>query len=99
MTEQNTSVSPPTSEPLDEATYCYRHPQTETGLRCSKCERYICVKCAKRTPVGYICPECQRGLENRFFTGKLSDYGIAALIAGPLSLVTAGIFGFLAVWQ
>ena len=71
---------------------CYRHPQTETSLRCTKCDRYICPKCAVRTPVGYICPECQRAQENKFFTGKLGDYGIALIIALPLSFMAAFLF-------
>ena len=81
--------------PVKEATVCYRHPQTETALRCTKCDRYICPKCANRTPVGYICPECLRAQENRFFTGRLGDYGIAVIIAFPLSLIAAFIFSIL----
>jgi hypothetical protein len=74
---------------------CYRHPNIETGLRCNKCERYICTKCATRTPVGYTCPECIRSHQNRFFTGGLGDYAIAVIIAFPLSLIVAGIFSLL----
>ncbi|RMG21974.1 MAG: hypothetical protein D6724_11275 [Armatimonadetes bacterium] len=40
--------------------HCYRHPGEETTLRCSKCERPICTKCAVLTTVGYRCPECGR---------------------------------------
>lgn len=77
---------------IQEATVCYRHPHIETALRCTKCDRYICPKCANRTPVGYICPECLRSQESRYFTGGLGDYGIAAIIAFPLSLIAAFIF-------
>jgi hypothetical protein len=77
---------------IQEATVCYRHPLIETTLRCAKCDRYICPKCANRTPVGYICPECLRSQENRYFTGGLGDYGIAAIIAFPLSVIVAFIF-------
>lgn len=79
----------------EQPTVCYRHPNTETGLRCNKCDRYICIKCAKRTPVGYTCPECVRQQENKYFTGNVSDYLIAAVIAFPLSLITAALFAFL----
>jgi len=41
-----------------DATYCERHPSRETSLRCGKCERYICPRCAIQTPVGYRCAEC-----------------------------------------
>ena len=81
--------------PAVNAHYCYRHPNVETSLRCKKCDRYICTKCAKQTPVGYICPECLRAQENKFYSGNFSDYIIAAVIALPLSLVTAWAFTFL----
>ena len=37
---------------------CAFHPGTETLLRCSKCEKPICIKCNVQTPVGARCPEC-----------------------------------------
>jgi membrane associated rhomboid family serine protease len=39
---------------------CYRHPNRETGVRCSSCERPICPDCMTPTPVGMRCPECAR---------------------------------------
>ena len=39
---------------------CYRHPNRETGVRCSNCERPICTDCMTSTPVGMRCPECAR---------------------------------------
>ena len=39
---------------------CYRHRGRETGLRCSDCERPICVDCSIDSPVGQKCPECAR---------------------------------------
>lgn len=39
---------------------CYRHPGEETTLRCSRCEKPICSRCALPTTVGYRCPECGR---------------------------------------
>jgi membrane associated rhomboid family serine protease len=37
--------------------YCYRHPDRETGLSCSVCERPICTDCATFAAVGIRCPE------------------------------------------
>jgi membrane associated rhomboid family serine protease len=37
---------------------CYRHPDRETGVACSNCERPICPDCMTPTPVGMRCPEC-----------------------------------------
>jgi membrane associated rhomboid family serine protease len=45
----------------DEATVtCYRHPGREAPLRCTRCERPICLEDAVDAPVGYLCPECAR---------------------------------------
>src|SRR5688572_1451926 len=42
----------------DGRTFCAIHTSVETTLRCNKCGRYMCVKCAVRTPVGYRCKQC-----------------------------------------
>jgi membrane associated rhomboid family serine protease len=39
---------------------CYRHPDRETGVSCSNCDRPICPDCMTTTPVGMRCPECSR---------------------------------------
>lgn len=39
---------------------CYRHPDRETNVSCSNCERPICPDCMTSTPVGMRCPECAR---------------------------------------
>lgn len=41
-----------------EALHCYRHPDRETLLSCSQCERPICTSCMTQAPVGVRCPEC-----------------------------------------
>ncbi|MFI6153657.1 rhomboid family intramembrane serine protease [Kitasatospora sp. NPDC051170] len=37
---------------------CYRHPGTETGVSCTRCERPICPQCMVTASVGFQCPEC-----------------------------------------
>ena len=41
----------------DDLTYCYKHPDRETGVSCQRCDRYICPDCATPGAVGYLCPE------------------------------------------
>lgn len=80
---------------------CYRHPDRETMLRCSRCERPICPNCAKQTPTGYRCPECIRGQQKAFDTTQWSDYPVAFVLAGGLSLAgsfVVGVMGFFTIF-
>jgi hypothetical protein len=83
------------SAAAEEIQYCTVHTTAEATLRCNKCERWMCVKCAVQTPVGYRCRECIRGLENKFFTANSSDYLLVGTIAAGLGLLGAGIMAFL----
>ncbi len=66
--------------------YCANHPQVETSLRCNRCGKPICPKCAISTPTGYRCQECVRGQQKVFETSLWYDYLSAAALAGLLSL-------------
>lgn len=37
---------------------CYRHPDRETAITCTRCDRPICVECMVNAAVGFQCPEC-----------------------------------------
>ncbi len=51
---------PVAGEPGRVAMTCYRHPDTPTRLRCSECDKPICVDCMHHSAVGQRCPECAR---------------------------------------
>jgi len=85
---------------MDEAIhYCARHPQRDTGLRCNRCERYMCTDCAQRTPVGYTCRECLRRHEDKFYQGTWLDYARVAAVGAAggacLAFGTLLLGGFL----
>ena len=76
--------------------YCAVHPQRDTELRCNRCDRYMCIDCAKRTPVGYTCRECVRGHENKFYQGTLIDYALVAAVSalgGALTVFVISLTG------
>lgn len=92
--------NPSSSTTLEaEVHYCAAHPKRDTELRCNRCERYMCIDCAKRTPVGYTCRECVRGHEDKFYEGTTIDYAVIAAVAvvgGAIaSFVSALAGGFL----
>ncbi len=80
--------------------YCANHPQTETTLRCSRCNKPICAKCAVLTPTGYKCKECVRGQQKAFETAEMIDYPVAFVVAMVLSFVgsLSGFLGFFVIF-
>ena len=69
--------------------YCANHPTVETSLRCNKCGKPICAKCAIRMPTGYRCKECVRGQLRIFDTAVWYDYLLGFLIAGVLGFLAS----------
>jgi hypothetical protein len=88
-------------ETKDTTLFCYVHPNRETMLRCSRCERPICPTCAVLTPTGYRCKECLRGQQKIFETAQWIDYPLAILVAGGLSFlgsIAAQALGFFTIF-
>jgi hypothetical protein len=78
--------------------YCANHPNIETTLRCNRCEKPICAKCAILTPTGYRCKECVKGQQKVFETAEWVDYplifAVVAILAylGSLIAFRVGFF-------
>jgi hypothetical protein len=103
VAEAETPAAPllPETAEETETLFCYRHPDRPTGLRCYTCHRPICIKCAKRTPVGYRCPDCIREAQDVFFSAGPLDYlaaGVVALILAVLAGLIVPRFGFFIIF-
>ena len=81
--------------------YCANHPDRPTSLRCNRCEKPICPKCAVPTPTGYRCRECVRGQQKVFETTLWFDYLTASITAVGLSSIGSYLiprFGFFTIF-
>jgi len=81
--------------------FCANHPTTETLLRCNRCEKPICIKCAVQTPTGYRCRECVRGQQKTFETAQWHDLPLAFIVSAIISFagsLVAGAMGFFVIF-
>jgi hypothetical protein len=92
--EEAVGPPPPDEVPLDDGVLtCANHPNVETMLRCNRCGKPICTRCAVQTPVGYRCKECVGQQQASFYSGGVLDY----VIGGVIALVLGGIAGSIMV--
>lgn len=71
--------------------YCYRHPKSETYVRCGRCDQPICPKCAVQGPVGFRCRQC--GLVK---SAALTDFSPRQLALGfGVPIAGGAILGYL----
>ncbi|MGH2709950.1 MAG: rhomboid family intramembrane serine protease [Actinomycetota bacterium] len=75
---------------------CYRHPDRETRVHCTRCERPICPECMTAAPVGHHCPTCvaEARKETRRIRRPFSRPKSVTIV---LLLVNVGVFAVDAV--
>ncbi len=73
--------------------YCANHPNVETLLRCNKCNKPICTKCAVRTAVGFRCKECIRAQQGIYYNAETWDNPIALIVSLMVTLIATPIAG------
>jgi len=83
---------------MTETLYCANHPSQETSLRCNRCEKLICSKCAIHMPTGYRCKECVNEQKKVFENAVWVDYAIGFVVAAILSAIASAIVGFISNW-
>lgn len=78
---------------------CFRHPDRETYLSCSRCGRSACPDCLRSAPVGQHCVECvregNRGVRRptAVFGGRMSSGAVVTWV-----LVGLNVLGYLVEW-
>lgn len=80
--------------------FCYRHPATETWLRCGRCDQPICTRCSVQGPVGSRCRQC--GLVKNdpltSFTPRQVVLGAgAAVVGGAVAGFLGNYVGFFSI--
>ena len=99
----------PASDALDGTTdaddhgplYCYRHPKSETYVRCGRCDQPICPKCAVQGPVGFRCRQCGlvKNATISSFTPRQLALGIGVSFGGGALLgYLGGQIGFYSIF-
>lgn len=72
------------------ASVCYRHPDRETFVSCTRCERLICPDCMKPASVGFQCPSCVKEGAATIRQPK-APYGGRAVVAPTATYVLIGL--------
>jgi membrane associated rhomboid family serine protease len=92
--DHGSALPPP--PPRADVERCYRHPDVETGVHCTRCGRAICTECMIPAPVGHQCPECVAEARREFRRGPGRRIAVAEAKAfgatRALLLLIAGVY-------
>jgi len=72
------------------APVCFRHPDRETYVSCTRCERPICPDCMRPASVGFQCPDCVREGSRSVRTARTAFGG---RLDGEQGVVTRALIG------
>ena len=76
-------------------THCYWHPEVETGLSCSRCEKNVCTQCMVQAPVGIRCRDCGKAVRMPTYDVRPAYYSRAIIVALAVAIgggILWGIF-------
>jgi membrane associated rhomboid family serine protease len=92
VSEDTDQPEPPAGTPDgSEATTCYRHPEREAHVRCTRCNRRICPDCMIEASVGFQCPECVREGNKNVREARTHFGGRVTSDAGLVTKVLIGV--------
>lgn len=75
---------------------CANHPDTETYIRCNRCDKPICLRCTIQTPVGGRCRQCADLRKPPLFQvgahryARAAAYGLVVGLAGGYMVAELG---------
>jgi len=82
------------TQPAQVAPRCYRHPDRETWVSCTRCERPICPDCLRPAAVGFHCPQCvaegqasTRQARTRYGGRVVERTGLVTVVLATLNIV------------